>query len=113
MSWVEEENKLLKVGDIIQINNREGLICYEKLYANNRYICVAFGEEPTIYEIYKYKYEDNKLLVHKLEDSKELGTIMGEFTKEGVKEYGILKSLKQVSDALDKYYEEHNKDDIQ
>ena len=102
---------MLNVGDIIQINGEECTVCFEKLEAGERYICVAYGKEIIIYEIYKYKIENGKLLVHKLEDSEELGAIIGEFTKECVKDYGVLDSLKPTVDALDKYYDEHKKVD--
>lgn len=98
---------MLEVGDVIKVHGEEGIVCFEKLYAGDRYICLSFGEEPIIYEVYKYKYENDKLMVHKLEDSKELGIILGEFTKESVSEFGLLKSLEPMANALDEYYEEH------
>ncbi len=101
---------MLEVGDTVQIHGKEGVVCFEKLEAGERYVCVAFGEKPITYEIYKYKYENDKLLVKKIDDSDELGSIIGEFTKESVRDYGMLESLKPVSQALDKYYQEHKEE---
>lgn len=101
---------MLEVGDVINVHGKEGLVCFEKLYAGDRYICLSFGDNPIVYEVYKYKYVDDKLLVHKLEDSKELGILLGEFTKESVSEFGLLESLKPTAEVLDKYYEEHKEE---
>jgi hypothetical protein len=51
-------------------------------------MCIFSGEKPQ-YNIYKYKYENNKLLVSEVTEKTELEEITKTFVKEGVDEFGI------------------------
>lgn len=96
----------LNIGDVIEIKNRQATVCYENIYQGTRYICVFFSGESPQYSVYKYKEEDNKLLVSQVEDEKELIEIMKIFIKEGVEESGIPKELDSILDYLQNHQED-------
>ncbi len=92
----------LNVGDVIEIGNKEATVCYENSYQEKRYICVFFSDKNPQYCVYKYKIEDNKLLVSQVEDKLELEEIMKIFIKDGIDEFGISDELNTILDYLEK-----------
>lgn len=93
---------ILNVGDVIEIHNRQATVCYENSYQGNRYVCVFFSGEKPQYNIYKYKNDNNKLLVSEVKEKTELEEITKIFVKEGVDEFGISKELDTILDFIDK-----------
>lgn len=97
---------ILNIGDVIEIKNRQATVCYENTYQGARYICVFFSGENPQYSVYKYKEENNKLLVSQVEDEEELIEIMKIFIKEGVDESGIPEELDSILDYIQKHQED-------
>ena len=75
---------MLSDGDIIQISQQNATVCFNTTYNNLNYICVAFDQKPIRYEIYEYKYENERLLVGKVEDSEELRPVLQRFIVQGL-----------------------------
>ena len=85
----------LKVADIVEIGGKQATVCFETTYNSVNYICVAFEKPQLRYEIYKYKYENDKLLVAKVTRENELTPVMKIFVEEGIKEQGVPEELKK------------------
>lgn len=86
----------LNVGDIVEIEGKTATICYTMEHNNTHYICVAFEETKVRFEIYKYKFDQKKLLVAKVNDKLELFEALKTFTNEGISEYGLPKELEEM-----------------
>ena len=92
---------MVDIGDVLEIGGEEATVCFTTVYEETPYMCVAF-EEPTLrYDIYKYKNEDNKLMVSKLVDDDEIETMIKIFTEEAASEYGI-------PEEIQKYFNNEN-----
>ena len=96
---------ILNVGDVIEIRNKQATICFEAPYKENRYICVAFSNDNIQYDIYKYKEENQKLLVAKVIDKQELEEVTKLFIKEEVEKSGIPQEIEPILDYLEKQNE--------
>ena len=92
---------MLNIGDLIEIRGKEALVCFLAEYEGDKYLCASFEEEKIRIEIYKYKFEDNKFFVSKVEDEEELKATMGIFFEQSVEEFGI---PEEISKALDEYF---------
>lgn len=92
----------LNVTDIIEIGGEQATVCFKTTYNDENYICVAFEEKQLRFEIYKYKYENDKLMVSKVVDEKELTPVMGIFLKEGINESGVPKEVEKFLSELKK-----------
>lgn len=73
---------ILKDGDELEINGKRGMVCFTTEFEEDKYICVAFEEEPITFEVYEYKYENEKLLVGKVEDPEEMEEVLKRIIKE-------------------------------
>ena len=80
---------MIKVGDYLSIRGNEVYVCFECNYKGNNYICTALETDKIIFEIYKYKEENDKLLVCKVEDEDELANVTAIFLEESIDEFGI------------------------
>lgn len=88
----------LDVGDVIEIGGKEATICFTANYNQENYICVAFEEEKIRYEIYKYKFEQEKLQVAKVDDKEEAKPVLKIMVEEGIDEYDIPEELARIID---------------
>lgn len=86
---------MLKDGEKLEIGGEEGIICFSAKVYDGNYICVAFENNNPRFEIYEYKYENDKLLVGKVEDKDEMNEVLKVFIQEGINEFGIPKSLEK------------------
>ena len=93
-------NGLLEVGDVIQIGGRNATICFITKYNNENYICVAFDGEKIEYNIYKYIFNNDKLLVSKDISQDDMKEVLRIFMEQGLDEYGIPKGFEQVFQAI-------------
>lgn len=92
---------ILEVGDIIEIRNKQATICYTTTIDKTNYICVSFENKELEYNIYKYKFEDTKLLVAEVTDQEEIKPVLETFIKEGLKEYGLPKELEVIYSKIE------------
>ena len=92
----------LEVADTIEIGGKQATVCFKTIYNDKNYICVAFEEGQLRYEIYKYKIENDKLMVSKVTNEKELTPVMEIFVKEGIKESGVPKEVEKFLSELNK-----------
>lgn len=86
----------LNVGDIIEIKNEKCTICYETELNNERYICVAFERDIVYYDIYKYKFENDKLLVSQVTNEDEVKKVLDIFVEEGIDQFGLQEDLERI-----------------
>ena len=89
---------MLEEGDVIEIGGNQATVCFKHEEDDKKYICVAFTKPSVKYELYKYKYEDKKLLVAKLTDQEEKNKLMQIFVKKGIDEVGIPEELTKIFD---------------
>lgn len=87
---------MLELGDTLEIGGRECTICYKAVYNNTNYVCVAFENQTLEYDLYKYKYDNEKLMVSKVENLNEMTEVMKLFVNEGIDEYGIPEELEHI-----------------
>lgn len=80
---------MLSDGDVIEIGGRQGTVCFNTIYNNEKYICVGFLDNGLKYEIYSYKYEGEKLMVAKVTEEKEVMPLMQIFVDQGLDEVGM------------------------
>ena len=73
---------ILKDGDELEINGKRGMVCFTTEFEGDKYICVAFEGESIAFEVYEYKYENEKLLVGKVEDPEEMKEVLKRIIKE-------------------------------
>ena len=97
---------MLHVGDTIQITGRNAIVCYETEYNGAHYICVAFETDKIEYDIYEYKYEDDKLLVSNELSEEEAKNVLGIFVSEGLEEHGASEEITQIIDKITEKLEE-------
>lgn len=95
----------LNVGDVIEIEEKTATICYETKHNNTDYICVAFEENEVVFDIYKYKFDQEKLLVAKVRNDLELLSVLKIFINEGLSEYGLPKELEDAYSKVAKEIE--------
>lgn len=95
----------LNVGDIIEIRGKEATVCYTTEHNEKKYICVSFEKNGKIsFELFEYKFEDNKLLVTDELDNLEKIAIMKIFIQEGLSEYELPEELqKKINIIADKF----------
>ncbi len=87
----------LNDGDVIEVNGKQGIVCFNATIDGNNYICLAFENNGQIYyEICDYKYEDEKLLVARLVDPKEINIATKAFFDKGMDEVGLPDDLTQL-----------------
>ena len=79
----------LKDGDRIEVGGETGIVCFTTEFEGDKYICVAFENENPRFEIYEYKYENEKLLVGKVEDEEEMKEVLKLFFQEGIEKNGL------------------------
>lgn len=92
---------MINVGDTLQIGGRNATVCYTTEYEGINYICVAFEEDKIEYDLYKYKYDNEKLLVSNEIGEEEAKKVMEVFIKEGLDEYGLPEELESILDKID------------
>lgn len=73
---------MIEVGNDITIGGREGTIVFVTNYNNIDYINVCYGEESFEYKIYKYKIENEKLMVSEETDENVLSELCSIFINE-------------------------------
>lgn len=86
----------LNEGEILEIDNKIGTICFEAMIDGYNYICVAFEEKENVsFEIYEYKYDGDKLLVGNVEDIDEMKEVLKVFIKNNSEEILLPKELEK------------------
>ena len=98
---------MLNIGDIIEIRGKQAIVCFHTSYNDNNYICVFFEEEK-IYDIYKYKIENEKLKVLRPQDKEETTIVLNIFLEEAINEYGIPENLNPIIDYLERKLKENH-----
>ena len=88
----------MKDGYEVEIRGRKGTVCYNTEYNNEKYICVGFTDDGLKYEIYRYKFEDDKFLVSKVDNQEELLPVMQIFLRQGLSEVGLPKAFQCLTD---------------
>ncbi len=96
----------LEIGETIDIKGKIATVCYETKHNDINYICVAIEEDKVLFEIYKYKFDGEKLLVSLVTDELELFAVLKIFVQEGLEEYELPDEL---SDFYNKIAEKYNK----
>ena len=102
---------MLNIRDIIEIRGKQAIVCFHTSYNGNNYVCVFFEEEK-IYDIYKYKIENEKLMVLRPQDKEETTTVLNIFLEEAINKYGIPENLNPIIDYLERKLKE-NQDEEQ
>ena len=92
---------MLSVGDLIEIRGQEAIVCFETKYNNENYICVAMNEDNPVYEIYKYKIEDDRLMVAHLTTDEEVAPIIKIFVEEEINQNGLPEELQRIFDSIE------------
>lgn len=86
----------LNEGEMLEIDNKIGTICFEDNIDGYNYICIAFENEDKVsFEIYEYKYEEDKLLVGNVEDEEEMKEVLKTFIKNNSEEIILPKELEE------------------
>jgi len=98
---------MLNIGDIIEIRGKQAIVCFHTSYNENNYVSVFFEEEK-IYDIYKYKIENEKLMVLRPQDKEETTIVLNIFLEEAINEYGIPENLNPIIDYLEKKLKENH-----
>ena len=102
---------MLNIGDIIEIRGKQAIVCFHTNYNDNNYVCVFFEEEK-IYDVYRYKIENEKLMVLRPQDKEETTTVLNIFLEEAINKYGIPENLNPIIDYLERKLKE-NQDEEQ
>ncbi len=101
LKLAKEGNKMLEDGDTIEVGGKQGTVCFNTEYNNEKYICVGFLGENLKYDIYKYKYEGEKLLVAKVENEQELIPVLQIFVSQGLDEVGLPQELQDIFEDIE------------
>ncbi len=91
---------MLNVGDTIEIGGRKAIVCYETKYNDANYICVAFETDKIEYDVYEYKYENDKLLVSNELSEDEMKNVLAIFVQEGLEENSDNEELNKLLDKI-------------
>lgn len=91
---------MLNVGDTIEIAGKQATVCYTTKYNDNNYICVAFETDKIEYNVYKYKYDGDRLLVAEVTNEEEMKNVLAIFVNEGIEEYGVPEELQKILDKI-------------
>ena len=92
---------MLNVGDTIQIGDKNATVCYTAKYNEENYICVAFETDKIEYNIYKYIYDNDNLLVSDVIPENDMREVLTLFVKEGLDEYGLPEELEEIFAEVD------------
>lgn len=98
---------MLNIGDIIEIRGKQAIVCFHTNYNDNNYVCVFFEEEK-IYDVYRYKIENEKLKVLRPQDKEETTTVLNIFLEEAINKYGIPEDLNPIIDYLERKLKENH-----
>lgn len=97
---------ILKDGDELEIGGKQGIICFNAEFEGDKYICVAFEGKELSFDIYEYKYENNKLLVGKVEDPKEMEEVLKIMIKENIESIELPDEIKKgFAQLIEKFKE--------
>lgn len=91
----------LNVGETIEVGGEEGIVCFSTIYNNINYVCIAFEEDKPRYEIYKCKFEEEKLLIAKVEDKDEADPVLKMFIEECIDEMGLPEELEKIFNRIE------------
>ena len=81
---------MINVGDYLEIEGKEVLVCFSLSHNNVNYFCSSYDEDGKVYfDIYKYKTENEKLMVAKVKDEEELKPVVQKITAEAIEEFGL------------------------
>lgn len=108
MKEVDEVNMKVEVGDIIEIKGKQAIVCFETIYNDENYICVAFEEDSIAYDIYKWRINNDKLQVAKVENNQELSHVLSVFLKESVEENPDKENLEGILSKIAEKLKESN-----
>lgn len=108
MKEVDEVNMKVEVGDIIEIKGKQAIVCFETIYNNENYICVAFEENNIAYDIYKWRINNDKLQVAKVTNDQELSHVISVFLKESVEENPDKENLEVILSKIAEKLKENN-----
>lgn len=89
---------MLNVSDIIEIKDKHAMVCHTATINNKNYIIVSFLGENLDFEVYDYKYENDKLLISLTKDENEVSIVMKDFLEEGISEFGLPSKLEGLFD---------------
>lgn len=90
---------MLDVGDVLEIRGKQVTVCFSTEYNNQKYICVADASEK--FDIFKYKLENDKLLIADVVKGNDLDEVLKIFIKESVDKHGIPKEAEPILDYLE------------
>ena len=81
---------MLNVGETLEIEGREVLVCFTETYNDTNYFCSSYDEnDKVVFNIYKYKFDNDKLMVAEVTDEEELKPVVGLITSEAIDQYGL------------------------
>lgn len=96
------------IGDVIEIGGKNALVCFETTYNSENYICVAFENNDVEYDIYKWRFQNDKFQVAKVVKEDELSNVLKVFLDESVSESDSPEELKKLLARISEKVEESN-----
>lgn len=84
------------IGDIIEIGGKQAIVCFETIFKDENYICVAFEDKSIAYDIYKWRIQNEKLQVAKVTNYDELSNVLKVFLDESLKESDSSDEIKNI-----------------
>lgn len=96
------------VGDIIEIGGKTAIVCFETNYNDENYICVAFENNVVEYDIYKWRFQNDRFQVAKVINEEELSNVLKVFLDESVRESDSPDELKGLFAKIFERFKESN-----
>lgn len=96
------------IGDIIEIGGKQAIVCFETIFKDENYICVAFEDKSIAYDIYKWRIQNEKLQVAKVTNYDELSNVLKVFLDESLKESDSSDEIKELFARISEKIKEGN-----
>lgn len=98
----------IDIGDVIEIGGKTAMVCFETNYNDENYICVAFENNDLEYDIYKWRFQNDKFQVAKVVNEEDLSIVLKVFVDESIKESDSPDELRRLFAKISERIKEGN-----